>query len=352
MKNLLILTLSALFLGAQQMPPSAVRYTEVRERQVSGQLVLPGSVESNTVSLVASEVAGLVIEYPVEEGDTVKTGHTLAVLNRRSLELRLHAAEGQLKEAEARQKLAQRNFERAKELFDSKVFSQQQLDDTFYEFNAWQGRIDNLKAEIDRIRYDIESGTITAPFDGVVVKKHTELGQWLAVGDPVVELLSLDQLDVVVNIPEQYYPAIRAGAAVRVAFEALPGTNIAGKIHAIIPRADPQARTFPVKVRIPDRTGRIGVGMLAQVSLPGGGARRATIVPKDAVVIRGNERLVYLMNGDNTVSPVTVQTGNGVGAWIEVQGALEAGQRVVTRGNERLRPGQLVRGDPIEYELP
>jgi RND family efflux transporter MFP subunit len=352
MRKLTIFGVAALAMWGQQMPPSSVRYTESREHRVAGQLQLPGSVESNMVSMVASEVGGLVVEYLIREGDTVKTGQTLARLNQRSLELRLRASQAQLKEAEARQKLAQRNFERAKELFESKVFSQQQLDDTLYEFNAWQGRIDNLKAEIDRIRYDIERSTIPAPFDGVVVKKHTELGQWLDVGDPVVELLSLEELEVVVNVPEQHFRVIQPGATAYVTFEALPGTRITGKVSAVIPRADPQARTFPVKLRIPDQPGKIAVGMLARVALPGGSSYRATIVPKDAIVTQGTQKLVFLMNGDNTVSPVPVQTGNGVGDWVEVRGPLSVGQRVVTRGNERLRPGQLVQGDPIDYELP
>ncbi|MCP5113641.1 MAG: efflux RND transporter periplasmic adaptor subunit, partial [bacterium] len=154
--------------AAAQMPPSPVGFTEARRHRVRERLSLPGTVTSSVVSLVASEVGGLVVEYPVAEGDTVKKGQLLARLNIRSLELSLAAATAQLKEAEARQKLAERNFGRAQELFESKVFSRQQLDDTLFEFNAWQGRIDNLTAEIERIEYDMERSVIPAPFDGVV----------------------------------------------------------------------------------------------------------------------------------------------------------------------------------------
>lgn len=349
--------LVALPLAAQQPPPSPVGFTEARQYRIRGSLQLPGSVESNVVSLVASEIAGLVVEYPVREGDRIEQGQVLARLNKRSLELSLRAALAQLKEADARRKLARRNFERAEELFASNVFSRQQLDDTFYESNALQGRVDNLAAEIDRIKYDIERSTISAPFDGVVTAKHTELGQWLGIGDPVVELLSLDELEVVVNVPEQYYRAIRQGGSASISFEALPGSVVRGKISAVIPRADEQARTFPVKVRIPAQAGRIGVGMLAEVRLDGvsssgGAARTATIVPKDAIVSQGSEKLVYVMDGDNTVKAVPVTTGAGVGAWIEVDGPVSAGQQVIIRGNERLRPGQQVRGSPVDYQLP
>ncbi len=313
-------------------------------------------MESNLVSLVASEIGGLVVEYPIRDGDRVEKGQVLARLNKRSLELSLAAARAQLAEAEARQKLAQRNYERARELYDSGVFSQQQLDDTRYEFDAWQGRIDNLRAEIQRIEYDIERSTIVAPFRGVIIAKHTEVGQWLGVGDAVVELMSLDEMEVVVNVPEQYYASVRVGGVAEVVLDAQPERTIRGRVSAVIPRADEQARTFPVKVRVP-ADGRLGAGMLARVRMQGvsatqAGARLATIVPKDAVVRQGGQELVWLVNGDGTVKSAPVKTGAGVGAWVEVRGGVQPGAKVVTRGNERLQPGQKVRGEPVEYKLP
>jgi multidrug efflux pump subunit AcrA (membrane-fusion protein) len=92
--------------------------------------------------------------------------------------------------------------------------------------------------------------------------------------------------------------------------------------------------------------------MLAQISLPEGDPYRAVVVPKDAVVTRGPQKLIYLVNGDNKIAEVPVQLGSGVGSWIEVQGGVQAGQKVVTRGNERLMNGQAVQGQPLEMRLP
>ena len=171
----------------------------------------------------------------------------------------------------------------------------------------------------------------------------------------MVELLSLDALELVVDVPEQYYRSVRVGGSASMSFEAIPGRTIRGAITAIIPKADEQARTFPVKVRIPDSAGRIGVGMLAQAQLEGisaadGGSRAAaTIVPKDAIVRQGPQTLVYLLEGEDGVKPAPVQTGAGSGVWVEVRGPVKPGDRVITRGNERLMPGQKVRGEKIEY---
>jgi multidrug efflux pump subunit AcrA (membrane-fusion protein) len=92
--------------------------------------------------------------------------------------------------------------------------------------------------------------------------------------------------------------------------------------------------------------------MLARVAFPAGASYRATVVPKDAVIIRGEERMVYRLKEGDTVEPVSVETGTAVGGWIEIRSGLKPGTSVVTRGNERLRPGQSVVGEAGEYTLP
>jgi RND family efflux transporter MFP subunit len=338
--------------GGGAPPASPVSYTEVRDYSVRRSVQLPGTVESRTRSLVASELGGLVVEFLVREGDTVGKGQPLARLRTTNLELQRQSAEAQLKEAQARLKLAERNRERASELFESGVISRQQYDDAYYEFNAWQGRVESLTAEIARIADDIERCTIRAPFAGAVTAEHTQVGQWLGAGDPVVELLSLVELDIRVEVPEQYFRDLNPGARATVTFEALPGYTVVGRISAIVPRADPAARTFPLKVTISNKEGRVGAGMLAQVAFPAGDSYRATVVPKDAVVRRGPQEIVYLINGDNTVRLVEVKTGEGVGGWVEVRGEVRAGEKVVTRGNERLFPGQPVQAERADYRLP
>jgi RND family efflux transporter MFP subunit len=338
--------------GPPGMPPAPVRTTEAREHPVQRTLRLPGSVESRTISVVASEVAGLVVEIPAREGMTVLKDQPLARLRSTSLEIRLTAARAQLKEAESRARLAAGNLARARELFGSQVVSQAQLDDALSESNAWEGRVESLRAEIDRLRYELDRSVIRAPFAGVVVAERTDMGQWVDVGGPVVELMSLEELEVRVEVPERYFRNMRRNGGARVTFESLPGMDVEGVISAIIPRADTQARTFPVKVRIPNRGGRIAVGMLAQVSLPAGESYRATVVPKDAVIRQGDEQIVFTLNGDGTVQRAAVSTGPGLGEWIVVEGSIRPGQKVVTRGNERLQPGQQVIAEPLEYRLP
>jgi RND family efflux transporter MFP subunit len=334
------------------MPPTPVRYTEAREQAVNRILRLPGAVESRTAGVVASEVAGLVIELPAREGKSVERDQPLARLRTTALELRLQAATGQLREAEARARLAETNLARSRELFSQKVASEQQLDDARSDLSAWQGRLETLKAEIERIQFDIDRSTIRAPYSGTVTIERAEIGTWIDVGSPVVEMISMEDLEVRVEVPERYYRNLQTRGRVSVTFGSVPGLEVEGRISAVIPRADPQARTFPLKVRIPNGGRRIGVGMLAEVALPAGETYRATLVPKDAVVRQGQDLVVFLLNGDQTVERAAITTSEGAGDWVVVEGSVKPGQKVITRGNERLQPGQPVRGEPIEYALP
>ncbi len=168
----------------------------------------------------------------------------------------------------------------------------------------------------------------------------------------MVELLSLEQLEVSLDIPERYFAGLRTKTPVRISFESLPGVEFDGQVLSIIPRADPQARTFPIKLSLSKPQGRIAVGMLARVTLPMGDPYIGTLVPKDAIVTQGTQQFVYLLSEDDSVRRTVVRTGVGVGQWVQVEGPLQGGEKVVIQGNERLQDGQKVRAEQLEYPLP
>ena len=338
--------------GPPGMPPGPVKYTEAREQKVQRTVTLPGTVESRLKSTVASEVAGLVVALSVREGDRVASGQTIAKLRTATLDLRRQAVAGQLKEAKALLDQATRQAERARELHQTGVMSQSQLDEAESARTAAEGRVENLSAELAAIELDVAHMTIRAPFKGAVTARWTEVGQWIEVGGPVVDMAALGDIEVRVDVPERWFEGLRKGAAASVAFVGFPGASFNGEISAVVPKAEPQARTFPVKVRIPNPEDRLGVGMMAQVTLSTGGSERVTLVPKDAVVGAGKGQHVYRINGDSKVEKVDVTTGAGHGDWVVVLGEVKAGQKVVTRGNERLMPGMAVIGEPLEYTAP
>lgn len=338
--------------AADDTPRTRVQYTLARDHEIQQRVELPGSVEAPKTSQVASEVEGAVAEIHAREGQYVDRGAPLVSLKADHLEYELQAAKAQHREAEARFALAERNLERSEDLFEGDVLSRQQLDDARFELEAWRGRVDQLAAEIRRIELDLERSVVKSPFAGVVATELTEVGQWVGKGATVMELISPYELEVRVEVPERHFNKVRKGAAVRVSFEAIPGHEVRGKVVSVVPRASAQARTFPVRVRIPNEDGRIGAGMIANVLLTAGDNRRTMLVPKDAVITRGSKRFVYVVESDQSVKMLPVTTGVATGSWVEIQGPVQTDTKVVTRGNERIRPGQRVLAEPMEYPAP
>lgn len=342
----------AFHVAADDTPRSRVQYTLALDHQIQKRVDLPGTVEAPKSSMVASEVEGAVRKLHAREGQFVKRGAPLVSLKAEHLEFELQAAQASHREAEARYALAERNLDRSQDLFEGEVLSRQQLDDSRYELDAWRAKIDQLAAEIRRIELDIDRSVVKAPFSGIVAAELTEVGQWVGKGTTVIELLSPYELEVRVEVPERHFAAFKKGAAVNVTFDAIASYEVAGTVLSLVPRASAQARTFPLRISINNDDGRIGAGMIASVSLTAGDSRRVTIVPKDALITRGSKRFVYVVESDQAVKMLPVTIGLGVGNWVEVQGPVAPGAKVITRGNERIRPGQQVIAEPIEYVAP
>ena len=334
--------------GQQAMP---VRYTEAVNKPVEQTVQLPGYLEAPNVSVLAGEISGLVTELKVREGDRVTRGQPLVKLRTTPLELNLQAAQARLREAQARRKLAETSLERSRGLVERNAISRQELDEARYDFDAWQGRIETLRAEIESIQFDIQRSTVRAPFNGVVVARHTEVGQWSDAGESVLEVLSTDTQEVHVDVPEKYFNGLKVGAHVNVTFDSIPDREYTAYIRAVIPRADSGTRTFPVKLRLTEPSEKIGAGMLSRATFPLGDTSPATLVPKDAIVRLGDNTVVFLIN-DGSAVPAPVMVGGAVGLWAVVNGAVSPGDRVITRGNERLQPGQPVQAEPLPYPYP
>ncbi|NIM02262.1 MAG: efflux RND transporter periplasmic adaptor subunit [Acidobacteria bacterium] len=351
---LLIASILALAPATAQQPSEVapVQYTEARSIDLRGEVRLPGTVESRQTAIVAGEVAGKVLFVDVQDGERAEKGEILVRIRPDWYELQHREALGRLKESRARLEMAKNSLDRARELFDAQVISQNELDDAVSEYTAWQGRESQNQAQIDQLQLNLDLLQVRAPFDGVVTRKLTEVGQWIVNGGAVAEMVALDRLEIRIDVAERYYDALRIGAKTRVTFEALPGLELTGTVERIIPRAGDRARTFPVKVSVPNGDGRIGVGMLASVAMPVGAVSAATIVPKDAIVRTGPGEAVYRIADDGTAEMIPVESGAASGVWIEVRGRIRPGNKVITRGNERLSPGQAVEGRPQDYPDP
>lgn len=326
---------------AETFPPARVHVSNVLEKEVVTRITLVGTAEPWLETIVASEVAGLVKEMEVEEGDRVIKDQILCVQDSTQLILKGESAEAELAEAEVMLARARREWERQERLFSINSVSEKAYEDARFESEAAARKVERLRAEVRVLEDRLKKKTIRAPVTGYVVERHSKVGQWLGEGEPVVTLIVINPMRVMVPVPERYVPWIKKGDRAQVTFDALPYRKFEGPITAVIPRADRKTRTFPVRIEIPNPDGIIMAGKLGRATFAAGKPHKAILVPKDSLVLKGARASVFIVD-DQSVRVVTVKTGVSYGSLVEVEGDLKAGLKVVVRGNERLIPGQPV----------
>ena len=322
-------------------PPAPVRVASVIEEQVSEQITLVGTTEAIARSMVAAEVSGLVEEFPVREGDFVKKGKVLVRLRSTDLVLRLKgavAARGKVHEGLL---FAEKELGRYTKLKDTDSIADRKYDEALYQYQSLKQELLRNDAEIERLEDDIQNKTVVAPFSGFVAKEHTQVGEWLPVGGPVVTLVDLGRMRITVDVPERYAVKLVPKDRVRVLVASISNEAFFGKISGILPEGDPNARTFPVRVSLVNPGLKVKSGMEARVTFDLGTQKDVLLVPKDAIVAAGTNRLVFVV-ASSVAQPVTVRVIGYYDGNVAIEGPLKPGDQVVVRGNERLQPGQPV----------
>ena len=338
--HLLVLHISSS--PAQEGPPATpVKVAQVSKMDIAPQVQLIGTAQPKLTSLVASDIEGLVEKLSVGEGDFVKKGAVLARLKDRLLQINLKGAKANKADTEAQLRRARADLKRSADLLASETIADKQYTDDLAEVQSLEARVRRLQAEIEHNQDSIANKTIRAPFSGFVIKEHTQVGEWVEKGGPIVSMADLSSIEVVIDVPERYIPRLVLGGPTQVQVDALNPEKFTGKIAAIIAVGDSSSRAFPVKVSVDNTNNRIKGGMLCRVSLAIGKPSSVLAVPKDAVVNMGQQHLLYVVR-EGVAQPLPVQLGDTSDSMIEVTGPVKAGMQVVTRGNERLRPGQPV----------
>jgi RND family efflux transporter MFP subunit len=319
-------------------PPAVVTVVPVKTGNVTPQAEFIGTVFYQEVSDVASEISGRVDEVRFEEGQRVKKDQILIKLGADILKKQLLATSATYEQVLSELEIARIEFERREKLFKTKAISEQSYDENRFRVKGLEKRAESLEAEVERIEIELQKKTIRAPFEGVVIDRLVDRGEWLAEGATVAILAKDDVVDIVADVSEKFIPFIRVGMPVKAIVN---GDEISGSVIAVVPRGDVATRTFPVKIRTPNTLALIE-GMSARVMLPTGKPRKSLVVSRDAVIAVSGQTVVYTVNDSKAkMVPVNILGYQGLIAGIEGQGLAE-GMQVVVKGNERLRDGQMV----------
>lgn len=324
--------------GPPNQGPAKVVATEGREGVLAPQAEYRGTVYFKEVSEVATEVQGKVIAVLFEEGQSVRKGHLLVRLDDELLKKDLAARQAALDRDRIELEIAELRYRRSESLVEEGLATPEQFDEYRFDVKALQFQLSATQAEFERIQTILKKSTISAPFDGIVIERSTEIGEWKSDGDTVAVIARESEYSVLVDVPESSIAWIEPGREVELK---IGGRTVLGNVDTIIPRGDIPTRTFPVKIRVETRA-QLLEGMAALARLPTGDEVACIIVPRDALLHQSGEDVVYtVQDAVARRHPVRVIGYEGLFAGISAP-ELTPGHLYIVAGHERLRSGDRI----------
>lgn len=334
-------------------PTTVVRVDPVRVQTAEQTMPVIGRLVAKQGGDVAARAAGLVGFLPVDVGDRVAAGDLIARLksDRLTAERDLRAAEAEaaaaaVTAAQAELDLRRQEYDRLAGLRTSPAFSVGQFDDKAREVQVARSRLAEAQGNRARARAQtqlaeiaLEDAEIRAPYDGVVTRRHTEVGEYLDVGDPIVRLVGESALEIEADVPGNRLDALTPGAT--VAGE-IAGVRVTATVRAVLPEENPQTRTRIVRFVTDLQGGGFAANQDVVVHVPLGRDREVLTVHKDAVLHRGGRYEVFVAADGGTAQLRPVTIGDAIDSRFVVRDGLSEGELVVVRGNERLYPGQSI----------
>lgn len=313
--------------GGMDSPVQAV-VAPVVKGALEESIRLVGSLRAAEEVELVSEVDSQIVELKFAEGDRVRKGQVLIVLDN----VRFKAG---LDEAKARLELATAEWQRGQELLGKKTITEQEADRLLFQQRSADAAVRMTQEQVD-------DAVITAPFDGVISEHALSPGQIVSRGQKLVWLVQTSPLEVEFNVPERYVSQIAPQQKVELESVAFPGRKFAGNVDYIAPRLDDRNRTALVKARLPNEDGLLKPGMYGTLNLIFRLRQNVLTVPEAALSFQGDQASVVVMNAEGKAEFRKVGTGLRLQERAEVTEGLAEGERVVVEGYQKMAPGTTV----------
>jgi len=311
---------------------------EAKRQPVKETLALVGSIAANEVVEIKAETDGIVQEINFKEGERVDKGRLLVKLD----DTKLAAVVAQ---ADANLKLSEANYARAKQLSKENLISQQEYDQVASTHAVSQ-------ASVDLQRRQLKDARVYAPFAGIVGARQISPGQVIARTTTLTWLVDLDTVKVEVNVPERFLRQIAIGQPLEFSVAAYPGEIFRGEVYFISPQIVEATRTALVKARIANAEGKLRGGMFASMELTLQIKESAIVIPEPAIMSNGDNFSVFVVDDQSNAQIRPIEVGIRLAGKAEVVKGLNAGEKVVVEGVQKLRPGGAVKLAPPEAAAP
>ncbi|WP_417328247.1 efflux RND transporter periplasmic adaptor subunit [Halarcobacter sp.] len=325
-KKLLSITIFSASLFAMG-GPSLVETSKVVKSEVNPLQEFIGTIKFDKKSVLAAQNSGVVKAINFEIGDKVNKNKTLVQIDADILN-------AQIQSAKATATSTKRDYERYTKLLENKSISQKEFDDIKVKYIAAKSTLQELQIQAVKKR-------IKAPYNAVVVERHVDLGEWVNAGSPAVTVVDTSKIEITFNIPLSVINGLKKNDIYDVT---VANNSFKAKLIAAIPAGDKLTRTFPVKFKADIKDGFVFDGQEAKVSLSKNGKTEALVVPRDAVIKRFGQNVVFTITDKMTAQMMPVQIIGYLGDKIAISAqGLSEGMDVVSKGNERVFPNSPVK---------
>ena len=353
---------SALLAGCNSGQPASPAAPETVQARVvqSRQQLAPvnvsatGTIHAHESAVLSAQVMGHVQQVLVQEGDSVKAGQTLVLLDDASMRASVDQAQAAVKAVQGQQAavqtqadLATSTLARYQQLQAQKSVSPQEMDEVSRRAQAASAQVEAIHAQAQAAQAQETSARtmlgytrVRAPFAGIVTARMVDPGALASPGVPLLQVDSAGPLELQTTVDESVIANVRKGMTLPVSVDAAPGTAISGTVSEIVPAADPASHSFLVKITLP-HSAQLRAGMYGTAAIPTG-SHQAILVPRSAVLLRGSLNCAYVLDSNNVAQLRYVTLGSAQGTMVEVLSGISAGDQLVDDPADRDLAGKRI----------
>jgi len=337
-----LLLLGFLFssLALAQPPPARVvtAIVKIAELNPTGHMV--GVLRFIQVSQVAADVEGLISEHNFDTGWMLKKGMVMAQLDTNFIYKDVAILRSRILEVDAEIEKLARKVKRLDLLKQGQLASHSVYDEAFFSHKILLEHKKTLERELDRLQLSLEKSKIRAPFDGIVLEKLKDKGDWLGKGNALARFASTDGVQAVIPISERLLPFQQSGREYEVAIPALK-RSFKGRLTGVVPFAELRSKSVYLKIALPYEKGMIE-HLSVESQVPTAATRQLQLIPRAALLQSQGVDMVYTIVEGKAV-PINVNIVSRSREFIAVDSTnTKPGMVVIVDGNDRLRPGQAV----------
>ena len=325
--------------NTEKLPKVSVK--TVKKEYISETYIVTSRIAPFKSDAISVKSPGPIEDVYVEVGDFVKKGDVLLKIENDELEADKNNKEGELSESLAKLELEEKKLERLKSLINSPSFKRAEYEDQINIVKAAEGNLIKITSQYNKAKIIYDDAILKAPYSGVISKRLVTKGNYVNTGTPVFEIVNNERFEIEANIPSDKIPLLNKKKEAEII---LPdGKILKSSFRSIVPKENPNTRTVIVRFKplFDQKKSNLLINQNMNLRIFLKSKKPIKTILKDALLIKNGSTIVYVIE-DNIAKLKTVKTGIPYQDSIEIIKGLNEGEKVVTRGNERLRPNQKV----------